>query len=76
MNLQHERIRGLCEELRLAAVVERYPELAQSAADEQKSFAEFLEQILLAERQRRQGRTRSTMTRLAGFARHQNAKRL
>jgi len=67
MNLQHERIRVLCEELRLAAVVERYPEVAQSAADEQKSFADFLEQILSAERQTRQGRTRSTMTRLAGF---------
>ena len=50
--------------------------VAQSAADEQKSFADFLEQILSAERKTRQGRTRSTMTRLAGFARHQNAKRL
>ena len=40
--------------------------VAQSAADEQKSFADFLEQILSAERKTRQGRTRSTMSHV-GF---------
>lgn len=67
MNLQHERIGALCEELRLAAVTENYPPLAQSAVDEGKSFADFLESVLAAEKAARHGRTRSTMTRLAGF---------
>jgi DNA replication protein DnaC len=67
MNLQHERIAALCEELRLAAVPEHYPTLAQAAADDQKSFADFLESVLGAERTTRHSRTRSTMTRLAGF---------
>src|SRR5215471_3178338 len=67
MNLQHERIAALCAELRLAAVSDRYPELAQSAVQDDKSFADFLETVLTAERATRQGRTRSTLTRLAGF---------
>jgi DNA replication protein DnaC len=67
MNLQHERIAALCEELRLSAVAEHYPPLAQSAVDEQKSFADFLEAVLSAEKATRHSRTRCTMTRLAGF---------
>jgi DNA replication protein DnaC len=67
MNLQHERIASLCAELRLAAVSDRYAELAQSAAQDEKSFADFLETVLAAEKATRQGRTRSTLTRLAGF---------
>lgn len=67
MNLQHERIAVLCEELRLGAIAENYPPLAQNAVDEGKSFADFLEAVLAAEKTARHGRTRSTMTRLAGF---------
>ena len=67
MNLQHERIAALCAELRLAAVAEHYPPLAQAAVDAQKSFADFLESVLSAEKATRHSRTRSTMTRLAGF---------
>jgi DNA replication protein DnaC len=68
MNLQHERITELCAELRLtAAIAQGYPELAQSAVKEEKSFADFLESVLAAEKAARQGRTRSTLTRLAGF---------
>jgi DNA replication protein DnaC len=67
MNLQHERIASLCAELRLAAVSDRYAESAQSAAQDEKSFADFLETVLSAEKATRQGRTRSTLTRLAGF---------
>lgn len=50
MNLQHERIASLCAELRLAAVADRYAELAQSAAQDEKSFADFLETVLSAEK--------------------------
>jgi DNA replication protein DnaC len=67
MNLQHERIAALCAELRLAAVAENYPPLAQTAVAEQHSFADFLESVLGAEKAIRYSRTRSTMTRLAGF---------
>jgi DNA replication protein DnaC len=67
MNLQHERIAALCDELRLSAVAENYPPLAQAAVDDQKSFADFLESVLSAEKAIRHSRTRSTMTRLAGF---------
>jgi len=68
MNLQHERISALCAELRLtASIAQVYPELAQNAVKEEKSYADFLEAILSAEKAARQGRTRSTLTRLAGF---------
>lgn len=67
MNLQHERIAALCGELRLAAVTDRYPELASRAVEAEQSYADFLEAVLVAEQSIRQGRTRSTMTRLAGF---------
>ena len=67
MNLQHERIAALCNELRLAAVADRYPELATRAVENEQSYADFLEGVLSAEHSTRQGRTRSTMTRLAGF---------
>src|SRR5262245_39813210 len=68
MNLQHERISALCAELRLtASIAQVYPELAQTAVKEEKSYADFLEAILSAEKAARQGRTRSTLTRLAGF---------
>lgn len=67
MNLQHERIAALCAELRLAAVADRYAELATQAAEGDQSYADFLEAILATEHATRQGRTRSTMTRLAGF---------
>src|SRR5262245_2625359 len=67
MNLQHERISALCEELRLSSIAQVYPELAQNAVSEEKSYADFLEAALAAERAARQGRTRSTLTRLAGF---------
>lgn len=68
MNLQHERISALCDELRLtAAIAQGYAELAQTAVKEEQSFADFLEAVLSAEKAARQGRTRSTLTRLAGF---------
>lgn len=67
MNLQHERIAALCEELRLAAIADRYPPLAQDAVDQERSYADFLESVLAAEKAARHGRTRLTMTKLAGF---------
>jgi DNA replication protein DnaC len=67
MNLQHERIVALCEELKLCAVADGYPQLAQLAVKEEHSLTDFLEAVLGTEKAARQGRTRSTLTRLAGF---------
>jgi len=53
-DLQHERIVELAGELRLPALPDLYGPIAQDAAkQEQTSYAEFLEQILRAERDAR-----------------------
>lgn len=49
MNLQHQRIQALCEELKLPAVRTEWPTLAQHAADTQASFADFLTSLLHSE---------------------------
>jgi len=67
MNLQHERIASLCLELGVETVGREYVGLADQAAREQQSFADFLEGLLRTEHSARQSRTKSTLTRLAGF---------
>ena len=49
MSLQDERIQALCAELRMAALGEAYPALAQEAARDGRSFSDFLEAALRAE---------------------------
>ena len=65
--LQFERIRSLCDDLRLPGVSDNFPVLAQEAAESKQSYCDFLEQILGSERVSRQVRTRSTLARMAGF---------
>jgi DNA replication protein DnaC len=65
MNLQHERIGLLCERLKLERVSADWAHLAQSAADGQASFAEFLERVLKAEADAREERKRSILLKLA-----------
>ena len=67
MNLQHERITHLCADLRLERIATEYPALAQKAAEEEASFAEFLERLLAHEAGFRQERSRQTLTRMASF---------
>jgi DNA replication protein DnaC len=67
MNIQHERIEALCTELKLTTVSDSYPEHAQECARENKSHMDFLEAVLSSEKATRQGRTRHTLTKLAGF---------
>ena len=62
MNLQHERIARLCDELRLERIATEYPALAQKAAEEEASFTEFLERLLAHEAGFRQERCRQTLT--------------
>ena len=67
-NLQHERITALAQELRLTALPSLYGAIAQNAAKkEHGGYADFLEDILKAERDARRVRSRDILTRTAGF---------
>jgi DNA replication protein DnaC len=65
-DLQHQRIVGLCQELRLSAMPNVYSGIAQSAATKEASFADFLEETLRAERDARSARAREMFARIAG----------
>lgn len=65
MNLQHERIAHLCEQLKLGRIGTDWPHLAQSAASEESSFADFLERLLRVESEARAERVRQTLMKLA-----------
>ena len=65
--LQHQRLAELSRELRLSAVPDLYSTIAQSAAAKAASFADFLEEILRAERDARRARAREMFARVAGF---------
>ena len=67
MNLQHERIRTLCETLNLPFIAQSYPAAAQNAARDQSAYSDFLESLLQTEAVGRQVRKQSMLTRLAGF---------
>jgi DNA replication protein DnaC len=67
-NLQHERITVLATELRLLAVPDLYGPIAQNAATRKDaSYADFLEDVLRAEREARHIRSRDMLTKMAGF---------
>ena len=67
-NLQHERITALAQDLRLTALPDLYGPIAQSAAKKKDvSYADFLEEVLKAERDARRVRSREILTRTAGF---------
>lgn len=59
MSVQHERLIELCNELRLGGIAAQYPALAQTAAEKRTSFTDFLEELLVAERESRRARARS-----------------
>ena len=66
--LQHDRITTLATELRLLAVPGLYGPIAQTAATRKDaSYADFLEDVLRAERDARHIRSRELLTRMAGF---------
>jgi len=67
MNIQHERIRQLCEQLRFVSLADHYSAIAQDASAKEVSYTDFLEQALGSEVAARQARSRSTLARLAGF---------
>src|SRR4051794_4649451 len=67
MSVHHERIVSLCDDLKFLAVADVYADLADVAAKQESSYIEYLEQVLKAENDLRQGRSRHTMAKLAGF---------
>lgn len=62
-----ERVDTLCAELSLSAVANHYANLADEAAKKKRSFVEYLEQVLEAERALRTERSRQMLTKLATF---------
>lgn len=68
MNLQHQRIEALCAQLKFARLHAEWPAVAQRAAAQQASFADFLEQLLDTEVRARHERKVSTLTKLATLA--------
>lgn len=65
MNLQHQRIAALCEQLKMACLATEWPALAQQAARNEESFADFVERLLQCESAAREQRKRSTLMKLA-----------
>ena len=65
MNLQDERIVGLCEALQLDRVAIDYGAIAQAAANESATFSDFLERCLKTELDGRHERARQTLLKLA-----------
>lgn len=67
MNMQHERVRNLCEKMGLLAIASEYAGLCQEAAKNESAYSDLVENLLLTEWKQRQGRSRSMLTRMAGF---------
>jgi DNA replication protein DnaC len=67
MNLQDERITGLCDALQLDWVASEYGGIAQAAATESASFSDFLERLLKAELDGRHERAKQTLLKLAAL---------
>ena len=67
MNIQHQGVVELCNELRRGRVVAQYPALAQTAAEKRTAFTDFREELLVAERESRRARAREMFARVAGF---------
>ena len=65
MSLQHERILALSQSLRLDGMGSQWSVLAQRAANDEASFADYLEWLLQAEQTMRTERTRQTLLKLA-----------
>jgi DNA replication protein DnaC len=67
LNLQHQQIQALCEELKLPALQVQWSALAQRVADTQGSFADFLLAGLESERAARQERVRQALLKISSL---------
>lgn len=69
MNLQQERIQDACATLKLGAISNEWPAVADKLSAQEGTFADFLEQVLKLELQARTRRTQETLLKFAGFLR-------
>lgn len=65
--LDFQRIEDLCQRLVLGTMATHLQHVADDAARKELSFQAFFEQLLLAEHRARQERSRTLLTRTAGF---------
>jgi DNA replication protein DnaC len=65
MNLQHQRIEALCAQMKFARLHAEWSAIAQHAAQEQASYADFLERVLDAEARARHERKVTMLMKLA-----------
>jgi DNA replication protein DnaC len=65
--IELQRIDDLCQRLALGTMATHLQHVAEEAARKEMSFHEFFERLLLAEHHARQERSRSLLTRTAGF---------
>lgn len=67
MNLQMQRIQHALETLKLNAIAAEWSAIADHAAAQQATLAEFLEHLLQVELEARMSRTRETLLKYAGL---------
>lgn len=67
MNLQMQRIQQSLDMLKLNAMAAEWSAIADTAAAQQSTLAEFLEQLLRVELNARMSRTRETLVKFAGL---------
>ena len=60
-------IEALCKELNLSTMSNTYHDIATTAAKENWQYVQFLEELLRQEVDNRLGRSKNTLTKLAGF---------
>lgn len=67
MNLQMQRISAVCEQLKLNTLAVEWAAIAERAAGQDGSLADFLEQVLQVESDARNQRSRETLLKFAGL---------
>jgi hypothetical protein len=67
MNLQHDRIAALCEQLKLDRLPAEWPSVAQTTIDNSGTHADFLEAVLQLQHDGQNERRRRTILRLSGL---------
>lgn len=67
MNLQHEKIQFLCTEMSLTTMAVQHDAIAQQMAKDEKSYLDYFQALLEAEKKERYTRSRHMLVKTAGF---------
>jgi DNA replication protein DnaC len=67
MNSQAQKINYLCEVLTLPGILASYSNIAQAAATQQKTYLDFLQELLTEEHDYKKARSRHMLQKTAGF---------